>query len=104
MLSFPLVRPGRPATRGKDPFRPQFECLEDRCLLAADFHTLPVIPTIDQSMKTYLQSIFQQGQSQGERADVFAKVGDSNSFSPNFLDGDVSLNCAGLEAWLARIS
>jgi hypothetical protein len=55
--------------------------------LAADFHTLPVIPVINQSMKSYLQSIFQSGQSQGERANVFAKVGDSNSFNPTFLDG-----------------
>ena len=87
MLPFPLVRSRRPATRGKDPFRPRFECLEDRCLLAADFHTLPVIPVINQSMKSYLQSIFQKGQSLGQRPGVFAKVGDSNTFSPTFLDG-----------------
>lgn len=56
-------------------------------MLAADFRTLPVIPAITQSMKSYLQSIFQSGQSQGQRANVFAKVGDSNSFNTTFLDG-----------------
>ena len=56
-------------------------------MLAADFHTLPVIPAITQSMKSYLQSILKQGESAGLRADVFAKVGDSNSFNFQFLDG-----------------
>jgi hypothetical protein len=87
MFHSPLVRPGRPATRGKDSCRPGLEVLEERCLLAADFHTLPVIPAITQSMKSYLQGIFQQGQGAGMRADVFAKVGDSNTFSFEFLGG-----------------
>src|SRR5258708_6656282 len=87
MLSFPLAQPTKSAARGKDPFRPHLEILEDRCLLAADFRTLPVIPVINQSMKSYLQSILQSGQSQGQRANVFAKVGDSNSYNPTFLDG-----------------
>jgi hypothetical protein len=56
-------------------------------MLAADFHTLPVIPAITQKMKSYLQGVFQQGQSQGLRANVFAKVGDSNTFNSQFLDG-----------------
>ncbi len=55
--------------------------------MAADFQTLPVIPAIDQSMKSYLQSIYQLGQSLGEQANVFAKIGDSNSYNPDFLDG-----------------
>ncbi len=87
MFDVPLARPNRPATRGKDSCRPSLEVLEDRCLLAADFHTLPVIPAITQSMKSYLQGIFRQGQSAGMRADVFAKVGDSNTFSLEFLGG-----------------
>ncbi len=87
MSRSPLVSPRLSAARGKDPYRPRFEILEDRCLLAADFHTLPVIPAIDQNMKTYLQSIYELGQSLGERADVFIKVGDSNSYNPNFLEG-----------------
>jgi Domain of unknown function (DUF4214) len=87
MSRFLLVPPGSSAARGKNPYRPQFEALEDRCLLAADFHTLPVVPVIDPSMKSYLQSIYLLGQSLGQRADVFAKVGDSNSFNPEFLDG-----------------
>ena len=79
MSRSPRVQPKESAARGKDPYRPRFETLEDRCLLAADFHALPVIPAISQSMQGYLESIYQLGQSRGERADVFAKVGDSNS-------------------------
>ncbi|CAN5454024.1 hypothetical protein BH10PLA2_BH10PLA2_10370 [soil metagenome] len=91
MFRVPLARPGRLATGGKDSCRPSLEALEERCLLAADFHTLPVIPAITQSMKNYLQSVFQQGQSQGLRANVFAKVGDSNTSNSQFLDGLGSL-------------
>jgi Domain of unknown function (DUF4214) len=87
MSRSPFDSPRLSAARGKDSYRPRFEILEDRCLLAADFHTLPVIPAISQSMKTYLQSIYQLGQSQGERANVFMKVGDSNTYNPSFLEG-----------------
>ncbi len=61
------------------------EPLEDRELLAADFHTLPVIPVIDSSMQSHLQSVYRLGQSLGERPDVFMKVGDSNSSFLSYL-------------------
>ena len=68
-------------------FRPYAEPLEDRCLLdAAAFQSLPVVPVIDSAMTARLQSILAQGQQRGNRPDVFAKVGDSITFSPYFLD------------------
>jgi hypothetical protein len=37
-------------------------------------------------MQVYLQSIYVRGLQMGNRSDVFAKVGDSISWAPNFLD------------------
>ena len=64
----------------------QLEILEDRLVCAGGFQSAPVIPIIDANMKAHLQSVYLQGQAMGERADVFSKVGDSNSYSLNFLD------------------
>jgi hypothetical protein len=73
------VFPGRRAPR------PELERLEDRCLLAVNFATEPVIPTIDYAMKAHLQAVFAQGVQQGNRPDVFSKVGDSITAYPGFL-------------------
>ena len=63
----------------------QLETLEERVVCAADFQSAPVVPVIDAAMQAHLQSVYRLGQTLGERADVFSKVGDSNSFSPYFL-------------------
>jgi Domain of unknown function (DUF4214) len=68
-------------------YRPRVESLEERCLLAVDFHYLPVLPNIDAGMKGYLQGIYSLGQKLGNRANVFMKVGDSNSVLADYLDG-----------------
>jgi Domain of unknown function (DUF4214) len=76
----------RPAARALPTQRLHVECLEERLLLAGNFQSAPVIPTIDAAMKAQLQNVYRQGQALGDRANVFSKVGDSNSFSENFLD------------------
>jgi len=67
-------------------FRPRVESLEERCLLSSsNFMDQPVVPVIDFVTQSHLQGIYLQGLQQGNRPDVFAKVGDSNTWSPNFL-------------------
>ena len=80
-----FVAKPRPALRKLQTQRLQMEPLEDRVVCAGDFQSAPVVPLIDPAMKAQLQSVYRLGQSLGERADVFSKVGDSNSFSTNFL-------------------
>jgi len=48
---------------------------------------LPVIPTIDATLKARLQSILADGAGKGNRANVFAKVGDSITYSFEYLHG-----------------
>ena len=81
-------------TESMDSFRPEVEILEERWLLAVDYQLLPVLPYINANMQSYLKGIFRLGQTLGERANVFMKVGDSNSWYPDFLDGlgDASYN------------
>lgn len=47
----------------------------------------PMIPIIDAAAKTRLQAIFADGQTRGRQADVFIKVGDSSTYSNEFLHG-----------------
>jgi lysophospholipase L1-like esterase len=63
------------------------EQLEDRCLLdGASFAAAPIVPLINPGMKAHLQAIYNQGLQMGNRPEVFAKVGDSISWEPNYLD------------------
>jgi hypothetical protein len=79
------VRPHR-LPRCRFSFRPQVELLEERCVLSGgSFLFEPVIPTIDAGMKANLQAILAHGLQLGNRPDVFAKIGDSITASPNFL-------------------
>ena len=65
----------------------QIECLEDRQVLdGSSFMSEPVIPLITEGMKQHLQAIYSQGLQQGNRPDVFAKVGDSLTSLSEFLD------------------
>jgi hypothetical protein len=45
----------------------------------------PVIPSIDAAMKERLRAVLADGRARGNRDDVFAKVGDSNTAIPDFL-------------------
>ena len=86
MSMFHLGEKGPTAIRFLCRSYPKLESLEDRELLAADFHSLPVIPLIDASMQSHLQSVYRLGQLLGERPNVFMKVGDSNSTLTSYLD------------------
>lgn len=48
---------------------------------------LPIIPTIDATLKARLQSILADGATKGNRANLFAKVGDSITYSFEYLHG-----------------
>jgi hypothetical protein len=86
LSTFHLRRTGSTTSRVPGRSYPKLESLENRELLAADFHRLPVIPLIDSSMQSRLQSVYRLGQLLGERPNVFMKVGDSNSTLPGYLD------------------
>ncbi len=47
----------------------------------------PILPVIHSSLKLRLQTILAAGQAQGNHLNVFAKVGDSITFSGEFLHG-----------------
>jgi lysophospholipase L1-like esterase len=53
----------------------------------ADWSSAPVVPKLGASTDKVLVSTFRTGQKLGNRPDVFAKVGDSISQSPAFLQG-----------------
>ncbi len=76
----------RKAVRKPTARRCQIETLEDRLVLAWNFQSAPIIPAIDAAMQSHLQSVYRLGQSLGEQANVFSKIGDSNSYNTNFLD------------------
>jgi hypothetical protein len=60
------------------------EPLEDRAVPdAAD--DAPVLPRIDGVMQAHLREVYARGQALGNRPDVFAKIGDSNTAFPEFL-------------------
>src|SRR6185369_16475529 len=48
---------------------------------------LPIVPNLDDATLSRLRTIFTDGQAKGNRADVFAKVGDSITESQSFLSG-----------------
>jgi hypothetical protein len=53
----------------------------------ADWTSAPVIPRLDSTAKQRVVATLRKGRRMGNRADVFAKVGDSISQSPAFLQG-----------------
>ncbi len=52
---------------------------------SSDPETMPVVPAIDAAMKSRLRAIYLDGAGRGNRAAVFAKIGDSISESMAFL-------------------
>lgn len=71
--------------------RPCLTELESRDVPAADFLTLPVLPTADPAVLDSARAIAAHGRTLGRRPDVFIKVGDSNTATggyavPQYLD------------------
>src|SRR5688572_18286534 len=79
----PTPPPGRsPAMSDRSVLRA--EPLDDRCL-PSGFEGAPVVPVIDGVMQAHLRDVAARGRALGNREDVFAKVGDSNTGFPEFL-------------------
>jgi hypothetical protein len=53
----------------------------------ADWSTAPVVPKLDRATKHRAISVLRRGAKLGNRPNVFAKVGDSLSQTPAFLEG-----------------
>jgi hypothetical protein len=54
---------------------------------AADWEELPVVPVLEPPILGHLEKIANRGEAYGNRPGVFAKVGDSITASPSFLQG-----------------
>jgi len=54
---------------------------------AAEWDELPVVPTLGPPVLGHLEKVVSRGQAYGNRLGVFAKVGDSITASPSFLQG-----------------
>lgn len=65
-------------------YRPQLDALEDRSL-PTSFLTTPVVPTIDGDMAAHLSTVLQRGFAGGNLPNVFARAGDSITYSTSFL-------------------
>lgn len=76
--------PTRPLAAPPLRVRLHLDPLEER-ELPASFTATPVLPTIDSAMTARLATVIQTGQALGNRANVFARVGDSITFASQFL-------------------
>src|SRR5262245_24519430 len=65
--------------------RLRLEALEDRLLPAVAYPLEPIVPTIDAADRAVLAEVLQRGLQAGNRANVFAKAGDSITVAPDFL-------------------
>jgi hypothetical protein len=54
---------------------------------AAEWEELPVVPTLEPPVLGHLEKVVTRGQAYGNRLGVFAKIGDSITASPSFLQG-----------------
>jgi hypothetical protein len=52
---------------------------------AADWEELPVVPTLEPPVAGHLEKVANRGEAYGNRPGVFAKIGDSITASPSFL-------------------
>jgi lysophospholipase L1-like esterase len=83
----------------RKPANLQLESLEARFVLSGSYLLEPVVPAIDSLMQANLQNVYRLGQQLGNRSDVFIKVGDSNSYSGNYLDSLGGLAAAFASGW-----
>jgi hypothetical protein len=54
---------------------------------AAEWEELPVVPTLEPPVLGHLEKVANRGAAYGNRPGVFAKIGDSITASPSFLQG-----------------
>jgi hypothetical protein len=54
---------------------------------AAEWEQLPVVPTLEPPVVAHLEKVANRGEAYGNRPGVFAKIGDSITASPSFLQG-----------------
>lgn len=54
---------------------------------AADWEELPVVPALEPAVIGHLEKVASRGAAYGNRPGVFAKIGDSITASPSFLQG-----------------
>jgi hypothetical protein len=62
---------------------------------AAEWEELPVVPTLEPPVIGHLEKVVDRGEAFGNRPGVFAKIGDSITASPSFLQG--------LACWAPRL-
>jgi hypothetical protein len=60
-------------------------CLFSAASQGADWDELPVVPVLGPTVSSHLEKIADRGESFGNRPGVFAKIGDSITASPSFL-------------------
>lgn len=65
---------------------------------AAEWEELPVVPALGPEVTAHLEKIAARGESLGNNPGVFAKVGDSITASPSFLQA-LACNSPELGAW-----
>jgi hypothetical protein len=81
-----MKRARDPAPQGRSrAVRPCVEELESRSLLSASFASLPIVPVINAVTQAHLRAVLTAGIQQGNRLNVFAKVGDSITVLPASL-------------------
>lgn len=65
---------------------------------AAEWEELPVVPTLEPPVAGHLEKIAERGEAYGNRPGVFAKIGDSITASPSFVQG-LACRAPRLGAW-----
>jgi hypothetical protein len=65
---------------------------------AADWEELPVVPVLDPGVARHLEKIVSRGEGYGNNPGVFAKIGDSITASPSFLQA-LACHPPQLGAW-----
>lgn len=65
---------------------------------AAEWEELPVAPTLESPLVGHLEKVAKRGEAYGNRPGVFAKIGDSITASPSFLQA-LACRAPRLGAW-----
>lgn len=65
---------------------------------AAEWEELPVVPTLEPPVLAHLEKVANRGEAYGNRPGVFAKIGDSITASPSFLQA-LACRTPRLGAW-----
>jgi GDSL-like lipase/acylhydrolase family protein len=73
-------------------------CLCTNECSAAEWEELPVVPALEPPVVGHLEKVANRGEVYGNRPGVFAKIGDSITASPSFLQG-LACRAPRLGAW-----